>query len=296
MAAEYQEPDWRVADYAPFLLDERIVDPSRQVPLRIRGPRPARLVSGEYFVCLGAAQTFGRFCARPFPAILSERLGLPGLNISHGGAGPSFWLFDPEPLAAWLNCARFVVVQAMSGRSEGNSLFESQGVGYYIRRSDGVRLGCDEAFAGLLREGPHRRAAHIVAETRANWVESCRRLLAMIAVPKILLWFSTRCPHYRPGYRNEQVLFGAYPQLVDAEMIAVVRGFADHFVSCVSRRGLPQPLVDRFTGAPTVVTDEWTATPWRENRYYPSPEMHEDAAASLEPACRVFAGLPGGAR
>lgn len=295
MAAEYQEPDWRVADYAPFVLDERIVDPSCHVPLRIRGPRPERLGPGEYFVCLGAAQTFGRFCARPFPAILSERLGLPGLNISHGGAGPSFWLFDPEPLAAWLNAARFVVVQAMSGRSESNSLFLSQGVGHYLRRTDGVHIGCDEGFAALLHEGPRRRVARIVAETRANWVESCRRLFGMITAPKILFWFSTRRPHYRPGYRNAQALFGGYPQLVDAGMVAAVGGFADHFVSCVSHRGLPQPLLDRFTGAPTVVTDEWTAAPWRENWYYPSPPMHEDAADSLEPACRVFAGLAGGA-
>jgi hypothetical protein len=77
MAAEYQEPDWRVADYAPFCLDEKIIDPTTKQPLNIRGPKPARLDWGGYFVCLGAAQTFGRFCQRPFPTILAERLAMP---------------------------------------------------------------------------------------------------------------------------------------------------------------------------------------------------------------------------
>ena len=65
---------------------------------------------------------------------------------------------------------------------------------------------------------------------------------------------------------------------------------ATHYVECVSSRGSPQPLIDRFTGRPTTIdtsddrpdfTDVWT-----HNAYYPSPEMHQDAAARLEPLCR----------
>jgi hypothetical protein len=87
MAAEYQQTDQRVVDYDPFRLDERVMDPSRQKPLFIGGPRPETLEPGSYFVCLGVAQTFGRFCALPFPTLLARRLDLPVLNISHGGAG-----------------------------------------------------------------------------------------------------------------------------------------------------------------------------------------------------------------
>ena len=72
--------------------------PSRLRPLFIRGPRPERLEPGSYFVCLGAAQTFGRFCAQPFPTLLGQRLGYPVLNISHGGAGPSFFCISNERL------------------------------------------------------------------------------------------------------------------------------------------------------------------------------------------------------
>jgi hypothetical protein len=292
MAAEYQEPDWLVADYQSYCLDEAITDPSRSCPLRIRGPRPEHLERHAYFVCLGAAQTFGRFCETPFPTRLARRIGYPVLNISHGGAGPSFFCKDNARLLEYLNRARFVIVQVMSGRSESNSRFESSGVGHYTRRSDGAFVGCDEAFATLLKTNSRREVARIVRETRQNWFESYRALLGAIQVPKILFWFSTRDPDYTPRWdKGIAGLFGAYPQLVDADTLAQIRGLADHTVVCITRRGLPQTLRDRFTGEPTVISDEWTSRPWTENWYYPSPEMHEDAADALESACRVFAGI-----
>ena len=44
-----------------------------------RGPKidPAR----PYIACIGAAQTFGRFCVRPFPHILMDSLGAQVLNL-----------------------------------------------------------------------------------------------------------------------------------------------------------------------------------------------------------------------
>jgi hypothetical protein len=291
MAAEYQEPDRRVVDYQAFCLDPEIVDPSRHRPLRIRGPRPIGLEPGAYFVCLGAAQTFGRFCLRPFPTLLQERLGLPVLNISHGGAGPSFFSRKPQPLLRYLNGARFVVLQVMSGRSESNSLFESSGVGHYRRRADGCEMGSDAAFGELIQSAPRAVLARVVQETRDNWVASYRRLLDAMTAPSVLLWFSSRRPDYRQTDDGLAGLFGEFPQLVNAEMVRSVRAHCDGFASCVSRRGLPQRLVDHCTGEAVTVQDEWAATPWELNWYYPSPEMHEDAADALEGPCRRAAGL-----
>src|SRR5437773_8852640 len=51
---------------------------------------------------------------------------------------------------------------------------------------------------------------------------------------------------------------------------------------CVSSRGIPQPLISRFTGTPTTIEGRrdlnarWDGS----NAYYPSPEMHLDAAQS----------------
>lgn len=294
MAAEYQDPDWPVVDYETYCLDPQVIDRSTKRPLHIRGPRLPHFDPGSYFVCLGAAQTFGRFCQHPFPSILQDRLDLPVLNISHGGAGPLFFCGDNERLLAYLNGARFVVVQIMSGRSESSSLFESEGVGHFRRRSDGTYLGCDEAFAELLNERPRALLDQVLAETRANWCASYAALLSGIKVPKILFWFAKRKPHYTQGWNSLAELFGDYPQLVTAEMVKRVRRHCDGYVECRSSRGTPQQLVDRFTGEPVTVSDEWTATPWTENWYYPSPEMHEDAALALAPICRKFSRQQGG--
>jgi hypothetical protein len=291
VAAEYQETDWRVVDYEAFCLDPQIIDPSRYRPLFIRGPRPASLENGEYFVCLGAAQTFGRFCLRPFPTLLQERLSLPVLNISHGGAGPSFFCYDNERLLDYLNNARFVVLQVMSGRSEGNSRFESRGVGHYTRRSDGVEMSSDAAFEELIRTEPQSVVADIIQQTRVNWLASYRTILAKVTSPTVLFWFSARRPSYRETFDGVSNLFGPYPQLVNAAMVRSVRPQCDAFAMCVSRRGLPQTLVDRDTRAPVSISDPWTASLWEKNWYYPSPQMHEDAAAALERSCRKVAGM-----
>jgi hypothetical protein len=174
----------------------------------------------------------------------------------------------------------------MSGRSDSNSLFESDGVGFCRRLSDGRFLSSDEAFGELLQTQPRAIVTQIVEETRRSWLNSYRQLLASIRPRKILLWFATRKPDYRQGWRNLDALYGAFPQLVNAAMVADLRRDCDHYVECVTRRGLPQLLIDRFTGLPTTVTDDWTVNPWTRNWYYPSPEMHQTAARALEQACR----------
>ena len=65
--------------------------------------------------------------------------------------------------------------------------------------------------------------------------------------------------------------------LVNRAMVEQIRGHADVYVQCVSSRGSPHPIVDS-NGNPAL------------NRYYPAPEMHEDAARLLLPACRELLG------
>src|SRR5260221_8474732 len=247
MAAEYQDTDWRVVDYQPYRLDEAIIDRSTRRPLHVRGPKPRRLEPGRYLVCLGAAQTFGRFCPRPFPTILQERLGIPVLNVSHGGAGPAFYCGDNERLLAILNEASAVIVQVMSGRSDSSSLFESDGVGYFRRRADGTYVGCDDAFSELIRSQPRAVCARVVEETRQSWCASYQRLLSGIKVPKILLWFATRTPFYRQGWRPMAGLFGALPPPGNPATVAVGTGCCEPYGSSVSTPGLPAQTFRRFT-------------------------------------------------
>src|SRR5262249_11650116 len=63
--------------------------------------------------------------------------------------------------------------------------------------------------------------------------------------------------------------------------------YADAYVECVSAEGLPQRLIG-LDGKPVAVTTRISPRQevrvW-ENSYYPSPEMHREAARRLAPTC-----------
>lgn len=308
--------DWEVIDYECYELD--------RTGLWFRGPAPKTLEPGAYFTAIGAAQTFGCFCPRPYPRMLEDRLGTTALNLGYSGAGPAFFLQQPE-LLRYINQSAFCIVQAMSARSTGNSLLRNDdGLGYGRRRSDGKIMTAEALFSDLLERElkriplrnewlkkkvvayshlPFPAVRKVVQESRANWMRDTKALLEAITVPKIFVWFSKRSPAYVPRYHRTSALFGPFPQMVNANMMRRVTPHADRYVECVSDRGSPQPLRSRFTGEPVTVdlkTDRkhravemgaeeplYTGS-WDANAYYPSPEMHEDAAEMLEPVCRAL--------
>jgi len=283
MGLLYQKRDWEVVDYEGYFLLPHFY---------ARGPRPLRLIPYQYFACIGAAQTFGCFCTQPYPALLQAKIGLPSLNLGRAGAGPHFFV-NHLPLLQKVNEARFVIVQVMSGRSEDNSLFESGGLEWLTRRSDGEQLGAELAYRQLLDNYSPQYVNEVIAETRANWIASYQRLLLEIKRPKVLFWFSQRGPRYTEALTSVHSLFGRFPQLVNAAMIESIKPFCDRYIECVSNRGMPQTLRSRFTGAPTVVDYARKNEAPRGsqiNSYYPSPEMQADAAESLLGACRDLAG------
>jgi hypothetical protein len=303
----YQARDWEVVDYRMYR-DERS-------GLWFRGPKPTLGAPGSYFVCIGAAQTLGCFCELPYPRLLEQRLPMTALNLGYGGAGPYFFLKHPELLEA-INRARFAIVQVMSGRSENNQVYDSGGLEYLTRRSDGAKVSARQGYQDLLdladRHTPlsprfkralrifvgSREVKDVLQQTRENWIDSYVKLLSAIKVPKILLWYARRPPWLNytkraawwwQRYDNVNALFGDYPQLVTPAMVRAIRPRAEAYVQCVTRRGWPQPLISRFNGEP-VVADHGKDRPdlaktTSVNAYYPSPQMHEDAARKLLSTC-----------
>jgi len=250
-----------------------------------RGPP---IKSDEYVACIGAAQTFGRFVQAPYPRLMATTLGMDALNLGRGGAGPSFPLSNPR-LLELINGARVAIVQVFSGRSQSNSLFKTLNDGMIgINQANGQEFSANRFYEWLLEQG-EELSRKIVSETRANYVMAMTELLDAITAPKILLWFSVRTPEYVEQLRMPlHRLWGEFPQLVNREMINEIKTHCDQYVECISRRGLPQPLLRRSgntdglmePSGPLSKAEEKT-----ENHYYPSPEMHEDAAALLAGPC-----------
>lgn len=247
---------------------------------KFRGP--ALDPSRPYVACIGAAQTFGRFCTRPFPSVLSVACDFQFLNLAVGGAGPR--LFDTPEYLNYLNKAEFVIVQIMAGRSEGNSLFDNSASGdlYGIRLKDKKRMRFEDFLSELRETSSLDLVTQIVRETQDNYVRSYIRLLNHINRPKLLLWLSNRSPDEPEDLTWETV--GHYPQLVNRSMVERVRHYADGYVECVSTAGIPQQLwiADKPIDGARLENNRLM------NYYYPSPIMHMLAAQALEPLCHRF--------
>ena len=270
--------------------------------VRLRGPKNT---NDRYIAYLGAAQTFGRFCEKPFPTIIGEKLNMGTLNFGSGGAGPSFFTRQEKIIEA-VNQAELVVVQVMSGRSTSNSLFKSlRGGSTGYRLSDNSKIQSDQLFRELLSGEDPRGFDRVfmkdlVKETQENYKQETITLLNSITPPKILFWFSVKHPKdnefcysglnwfenmiinypiiyifFRKRYHIKPLgSLGSFPQLVDENVINSIKSYADYYSECVSDRGLPQIIKNEIG---EIV---------RTNNYYPSPEMHLDAAEAILPICR----------
>jgi len=226
---------------------------------------------------------------------------LPALNLGFGGAGPDYFLQNSELIEKYVNNAKFAIVQIMSGRSESNSLFSSQGMEYLTKAEDGSKVRAAVAYNQLLKQNNRNYVEKIVTETRENWIKHQIELLKVIKIPTILLWFSIRPTDYKEIYLCKQLayfsllfgqtkasnlLFGGFPQLINSAMIEQVKKYSNEYVECISSRGFPQRLINRFSGKPTKIDTAAAGAgiksrQWKYNKYYPSPEMHVDATNLL---------------
>ena len=278
----YEKRDFEIVDYQMYRL--------QGTQERYRGPKPQNLTKGGYFVCLGGAQTLGRFCEKPYPTLLQNQLNIPVLNLGQGGAIPD-WFSQRKEILEYINNAKFAIIQVMSARTVSNSLFKSKLSGpQVIKRDTGISITADEAYQQLIQAKDWDKLREIAQETRQNWVDSYKHLLAEIKVPKILLWISKREPQYQENYEqleHEWQLFKAFPQMINLEMINQIKIYCDEYVECISKKGLPQLLVSRFTGKLVINTNGKDAEK-TYNNYYPSPEMHLDVANALKPVCQAY--------
>lgn len=270
---------------SPGGLDYEIYNLPAVGPRTFRGP--AIDTSAPYLAFVGSAHTFGRFVPAPFPHLLGTRLGIPVLNMAVGGAGPRHFL--AAEYVDLMNGAEAVVIQVLSGRSASNSQFDNFHSGGMMGRIRGEQspTRAEDFFLRFAQSASPSRIEEIVHETRYDYMSSFVRLLRRIVVPKILFWFSTRVPRYEENYSNiPNGVLGAFPHLVNRQMVDRLATLSDDYVECVSTQGLPQPLWASDQPIDGAVLKSGVL----ENHHYPSPAMHVAAANALENSCRRFSG------
>jgi Domain of unknown function (DUF6473) len=255
----------------------------------LRGPAVDVENRSDYFSCIGAAQTLGVYVPTPFPELLSQQTGLAAWNLGVGGASPGFFLQHPE-LLPYINKGRFAILQVMTARDESNDRMQSTAVASAVKDlKHGDTVPAQVAWQRIMQEEPHNLQRYI-AQSRANWETHMAALTAKITVPLIHFWFSPK-PLDAPLDLSSTSVAGIideFPQFINGENLGYTARAAIPLVCCFSRRNMNFALRSRYTGRGVqvdyAVLDRTGSTPSfveTHNIYYPSPQMHWDAAHVL---------------
>jgi len=285
MPLYYQARDAEFIDYKPWLICEK-------ANFFVRGPKlqPADLNQGNYFSVLGAAETVGVLVQTPYGAVLADRIKIPCLNLGKGGGGALFFIRPVmQEVIDYIDKGKFLILTLMSARQTSNSLFKSKDGTSQCIYND-VEMLADRAWELIIEAHWHDKSflKNFVLEVRETYVNEYLQLLKTVKVPVILFYFSQRKPKYTPGWKKKQArsIWAKFPHLVDQQTIKKILAQAHvTYAKCVSRRGIPYTLKDK-TGQEKPLWEPTQKKFQKFHSYYPSPEMHEDAAKVLLPICR----------
>jgi len=248
--------------------------------LMFRGPR-SRL-TGPYAAVIGGSETYGKFVAAPYPALLEQALGLPVVNLGQMNAGPDLFAAEPVVTDA-CSRARVTVVQVMGAENMSNRFYA-----VHPRRNDrflrasalmksifpdvdfGAFRFARPMLAALKAQAPEK--FHLLEdELRAAWVGRMRLLLQKIAGRTLLLWVEGGAAATAPDD------LGAGPLLVDDRMVRAVRPFVSGLVR------LAPSAAAAGTGGMIHAPGEGEAA-----ARLPGPAVHAEIAAALLPAIRAL--------
>lgn len=245
-----------------------------------RGPPPD--LGACYVAFLGGSGTFGRFAAQPYAEIAGRQARTPIANFGAEGAGPGFFLSDPEVLSIASN-ARVCVVQVMAASAITNRMFSVR------PRRNGRLHAVSDLLAGIYPEIDFARFAYVhamlrqlsriaddrfrlvVNEMRNAWIARTHTLLASIQTKTLLFWFSRRAPDDEgadpfDGHHD--------PNFVDGAMIDSVLAGAESYIECVASDDGPR------------IGDRPAALSIDDQRDLPTAAMHQAAADLLVPEIR----------
>ena len=184
--------------------------------------------------------------------------------------------------------AEVCIIQVMSARSLSNRMFQvrpkknaqlaavSKALSDLFLHVDFETFSYAHNILNQIAEEDGEKFIEVEKELKTAWVARTRLMLESIQTKKILFWFSERAPNEEPRTADKKTKL-KYPHYVDQAMLDAVTPFVDKVVYCISNEGLPQSLL--IDGEAVLQTP--FGMPVRENRYYPSPEMHQQAAEVL---------------
>ena len=250
-----------------------------QSKLLFRGPR--KMLEGAYAAVLGGTETYGKFVADPFPALVEAQIGLPVVNFGYMNAGPDVFSGEPEIIDA-CSKAQVTVIQIMGAQNMSNRFYAvhprrndrflraSNLMKTIFREIDFTEFHFTRHMLSALKSVSEGKYALVEGELKAAWVARMRTLLQKIDGKTVLLWISGESRDGGDG-------LGPDPLMVDAEMVASVRPFATELV-CVT-----PSEASRMAGSEGMLFAPLEAP---AAAVMPGPRVHEEVADALAPVMK----------
>ena len=245
--------------------------------LLFRGPQ--RPLTEPYCAILGGTETYGKFVADPFPALVETKIGLHVVNLGCPNAGPDVFLNDPAILHV-AGGAEVTVVQLLGAQNLTNRFYavHPRRNDRFLRAAQPLRLLYPEVdftefhFNRHMLQALHAvdplRFEQLADELRIAWVARTAEIVRRLPGPVVLLWAAAHAPP-APGARVDPLLS---PVLVDSGMIQALRGLVADYVEVVSSAEA------RAEGVSGMI---FTPLYHRAASELPGPAVHREIARAL---------------
>ncbi|CUH67888.1 hypothetical protein TG4357_03264 [Thalassovita gelatinovora] len=213
--------------------------------LKFRGPM--RPMPRDYVAFVGSTETYGKFVARPFPALVEEMTRTRCLNLGSANAGLDSFIQDPTVISLARN-AQMVVLQVMGPQFMSNRFYS-----VHPRRNDRfIKANAplkrlypsidftEFTFVGhlirRLQKASPRKFQTLRQGLQQNWVQRMNMAVQLFARPVVLLWLDegSKTP---ADLLDRQLL-----SQLETDRVEVLRINPDHWVSA---QGLEGMIFDR---------------------------------------------------
>ena len=203
--------------------------------LSFRGPEPD--LSGPYCAFLGSTETYGKFIAQPYPAMLQGSLGMPCANFGCVNAGVDVFLND-SALHRICSRARVTVVAVMGAHNLSNRYYSvhPRRNDRFVRASallkslyphtDFTEFHFTRHMLSALRQEDALHFDDVVTELQSAWIARMRRLVQCLGAHTILFHIA-EAP--APDLAGE---LGPEPLFVTPAMIDELRPVVSDVVEC----------------------------------------------------------------
>jgi hypothetical protein len=252
--------------------------------LLFRGPQ--RPLTEPYCAILGGTETYGKFVADPFAALLEAVIGRHVINLGCPNAGPDVFLNDPAILHV-AGGADVTVVQVLGAQNLTNSYYavHPRRNDRFLRAAQPLRQLYPEVDFTEFHFNRHMlqalyavdplRFVPLADELRIAWVARTAEMIRRLPGPVVLLWTASHAPP-APGATADP---SVSPVLVDSGMIQSLRGLVADYVEVVSSS---KALAEGVSGMIFAPLYERAASE------LPGPAVHREIAAALADRLQPF--------